>query len=47
MILKDIEGKWGIDLSSLSNQGKAAKRFDFVIKTERMIYGMRIHRNNS
>lgn len=40
MYLKDIEGKWGIDLSALSNQGKAAKRFDFVIKTERMIYGI-------
>lgn len=40
MYLKDIEKKWNIDLSALSNQGKAAKRFDFVIKTENMIYGI-------
>ena len=40
MYLKDIEEKWNIDLSALSNQGKAAKRFDFVIKTDNMIYGI-------
>lgn len=40
MYLKDIEGKWDVDLSALSNQGKAAKRFDFVIKTDKMIYGI-------
>lgn len=40
MYLKDIEKKWNIDLSALSNQGKAAKRFDFVIKTDNMIYGI-------
>lgn len=40
MYLKDIEKKWNIDLSALSNQGKAAKRFDFVIKTDKMIYGI-------
>ena len=38
--LRDIEEKWNIDLSALSNQGKAAKRFDFVIKTDKMIYGI-------
>lgn len=40
MYLVDIERKWNIDLSALSNQGKAAKRFDFVIKTENMIYAI-------
>ena len=40
MYLKDIEEKWNIDLSALSNQGKAAKRFDFVVKTDQMIYGI-------
>lgn len=40
MYLKDIEKRWKIDLSELSNAGKVAKRFDFVIKTERMIYGI-------
>ena len=40
MYLKDIESKWNMDLSALSNQGKAAKRFDFVVKTENMIYAI-------
>lgn len=40
MYLKDIEKRWDIDLSALSNQGKAAKRFDFVIKTDSMIYAI-------
>ena len=40
MYLKDIEAKWNIDLSALSNQGNAAKRFDFVIKTDEMIYAI-------
>ena len=40
MYLKELEKKWTIDLSALSNHGKAAKRFDFVIKTECMIYAI-------
>lgn len=40
MYLRDIERKWKIDLSALSNQGKAEKRFDFVVETENMIYGI-------
>ena len=36
----DIERKWGIDLSAISNQGKAEKRFDFVVKTPSMIYAI-------
>jgi type II restriction enzyme len=35
-----IETKWGIDLSTLSNQGKAVKRFDFVVKAPFNIYGI-------
>lgn len=35
-----IETKWGIDLSKISNQGKAEKRFDFVVKTSSTIYGI-------
>ena len=38
MYLKDIENKWNIDLSSLSNLGKVAKRFDYVVKTDNYIY---------
>lgn len=40
MYLSDIESKWDIDLSDLSNQGKARKRFDFVVKTDAMIYAI-------
>ncbi len=38
MYLKDIEHKWNIDLASLSNLGKVAKRFDYVVKTDNCIY---------
>lgn len=40
MYLEDIEKKWKIDLSALSDQGKSTKRFDFVLKTDNMIYGI-------
>ena len=40
MYIHQITEKWGIDLSALSNQGKMEKRFDFVIKTDCMIYGI-------
>ena len=40
MYIHEITEKWGIDLTAISNQGKMGKRFDFVIKTENMIYGI-------
>ena len=40
MRLSDIEKRWEIDLSNISNSGKTEKRFDFVIKTPSMIYGI-------
>ena len=40
MYIHEIIEKWGIDLSAISNNGKTEKRFDFVIKTENMIYGI-------
>lgn len=40
MYIHQITDKWGIDLSAISNNGKAEKRFDFVIKTPNMIYGI-------
>ncbi len=40
MYIHEITEKWQIDLSAISNQGKAEKRFDFVIKTDNMIYGI-------
>ena len=39
----EIEKKWDIDLSAISNQGKAEKRFDFVVKTDNMIYGIEVN----
>ena len=39
MYIHEIAERWGIDLSAISNQGRAEKRFDFVIKTDKMIYG--------
>lgn len=40
MKLSSIENKWHIDLSGISNQGKAEKRFDFVVKKGQTIYGI-------
>lgn len=40
MYLSNIENKWDIDLSSLSNNGQSKKRFDFVIKTQSCIYAI-------
>ena len=38
MYIHEIEKKWNVDLSAISNQGKMEKRFDFVIKTDKQIY---------
>lgn len=40
MYIHQISERWGVDLSAISNQGKTEKRFDFVIKTDNMIYGI-------
>lgn len=40
MYLADIEKKWNLNLSALSNQGKASKRFDFVVKSENAVYAI-------
>lgn len=40
MYIHEITEKWGTDLSAVSNKGKTEKRFDFVIKTDNMIYGI-------
>ena len=40
MYLTDIEKKWGLDLSGVSNQGKATKRFDFVVYKNNIIYAI-------
>ena len=38
MYIHQIQDKWGVDLSAISNQGKMEKRFDYVVKTSSMIY---------
>ena len=40
MTISDIQAKWNINLSALSNRGKTVKRFDFVVKTVEMIYAV-------
>ncbi|MGB4339759.1 MAG: type II restriction endonuclease [Candidatus Hydrothermia bacterium] len=40
MGIKEIEKRWGLDLSKISNDGKATKRFDFVVKTPNYVYGI-------
>ncbi len=40
MYIHEIEKKWKLDLSAISNQGKTEKRFDFVVKTPTMVYGI-------
>lgn len=40
MYIHEIIKKWGIDLSAISNSGKMEKRFDFVVKTDTMIYAI-------
>lgn len=40
MYIHQITEKWGIELSAISNQGKTEKRFDFVVKTPSMVYGI-------
>ena len=40
MYIHEIASKWDVDLSSISNQGKMEKRFDFVVKTDDMVYGI-------
>ena len=38
MYIHEITEKWGIDLFAISNQGTTEKRFDFVVKTDNMVY---------
>jgi len=40
MYISDIQRRWDIDLSSISNTGKTEKRFDFVVKKGDTVYGI-------
>ncbi len=43
MKLSDLEKNTGLDLSSLSHQGKTEKRFDYVIKTKDIVYAVEVN----
>lgn len=40
MYISDIQRRWNIDLSNISNTGKTEKRFDFVVKKGNTVYGI-------
>ena len=40
MYLQDIENRWKLDMSFISNKNQATKRFDFFIRTDKCIYGI-------
>ena len=43
MCISDIQNKWGLDLSRLSNDGRAVKRFDFVVESKGQIFGFEVN----
>ena len=40
MYLQEMEKRWKLEMSFISNKNQATKRFDFVIKTDKCIYGI-------
>ena len=40
MYLQEIENKWKLDMTFISNKSQETKRFDFVVKTDNCIYGI-------
>jgi type II restriction enzyme len=40
MKIAEVEEKWGLDLSALSNQGKTVKRFDFVVNSGDTVFAI-------
>ena len=38
-----ISEKWHVNLSAISNDEKTEKKFDFVVKTDSMIYGIEVN----
>lgn len=40
MYISDIQRRWNLDLSNISNTGKTEKRFDFVVRKGNTVYGI-------
>lgn len=40
MTTNEIENKWGLNLSRITNGSRSTKRFDFVVKTDNQVYGI-------
>ena len=40
MYASEVEQEYGVDLSPMTNNGKAKKRFDFVVKTPTCVYAI-------
>jgi type II restriction enzyme len=43
MNAKDVQKKYDINLSALTNSGKTVKRFDFVFKINEIVYGVEVN----
>jgi len=43
MYAKDVEKKYGIDLSPITNNSSSTKRFDFVFKQNDIVYGVEVN----
>ena len=40
MYAREIRARWGVDISALTNTGKAEKRFDFVVRAPSCVYAI-------
>ncbi len=40
MYLHEISSAWGLNMGAISNEGHSEKRFDFVVKTDKSVYGI-------
>lgn len=40
MTASEIESRWDINMSEISNKGQATKRFDYVVKTDNLVYAI-------
>jgi type II restriction enzyme len=39
----DLEKRFGLDLSRINNEGQSSKRFDFVVESKDVIYGIEVN----